>query len=235
MTSLRQLAACIGLSGNISVLRDFFGFLRGKLPPNTGLVPIATLSLLEQARRLRNPHFHLNVIRVGVDNFTDTDGITIDCSIFRIRDIYDQIGVGVGRVRHYAVSVADAGGLDRPTTYSQLEAITHRWHVRNNGIDVFIPHSMWVYADNNNLVLGHSPTGGPCEDKDDKGMNGSVVGLFDTFTTTLVFSHEIGHYLGLDHKDDSPQNLMYPIPLSAGLTNGQGNKIRKHCLVKPGC
>lgn len=34
MASIRQLADCIGLTGNISILGDFLGFFRRRIPPD---------------------------------------------------------------------------------------------------------------------------------------------------------------------------------------------------------
>ena len=69
MASLRALAQCIGITGNFSVLRDFHGFVRGRLPSDpTGAA--VELSLRRQMQRLKGRHFHLNVIAVGSDQFT---------------------------------------------------------------------------------------------------------------------------------------------------------------------
>ena len=97
MTSIRALAGCIGVDGDISVLRDFYGFIRGQLPPDPTGADVS-VSLKRQVTRLEGDHFHLNVIQVGSDQFTDNDFIEIDYSIFRIRNIYEQVSLGVGRI-----------------------------------------------------------------------------------------------------------------------------------------
>lgn len=241
MASIRQLASCIGVatSGAVSVNRDFLGFFRGRIPPDPTGVAVE-VSLLRQCRRLLGRHYHLNVIAVGVDNFTDADDIEIDYSILRIRNIYNQVNVGIGRIEHFGVPVADAQGLDSPTTRDHLEDITDTWTVPNNGIDLFIPFNMNVPS-NGGQVLGRSAVDGPCEEKDDKGMNGSVSGLWGSEQTSRTVSHEVGHYLGLEHRNGSPGNLMAQSSVasstrnSIALTSGQGSTVRSHCLVKPGC
>jgi hypothetical protein len=91
------------------------------------------------------------------------------------------------------------------------------------------------------MILGQSPQPGPCEGKNAKGMNASVVGLFGSEQTARSFSHEVGHYLGLGHQNDHPENLMCQsgsassIRNSVNLTSDQGNTVKGHCLVKPGC
>ena len=73
MASLRALLGCIGVDGgNVSILGDFFGFSRGRIPPDPTGVDV-TVSLKRQFDRLDGDHFHLNIIRVGNEQFTDND------------------------------------------------------------------------------------------------------------------------------------------------------------------
>jgi hypothetical protein len=238
MDSIRSLANCIGVTGGFSVLRDFLGFSRGQLPPDpTGAA--VTVSLKRQAQRLRGRHFHLNVIAVGSDQFSDADFIEIDYSIFKLRNIYDTVSLGVGRVQHWAVTTADADGLDTPTSEDDLEDLTDDWTVPNDAIDMFIPHNVSIPS-NGGSILGLSPEGGPC-DKDDKDMNGSTCGLWGSEQTARSFAHELGHYLGLGHENGTPTNLMCQssgassIRNSVQLTSGQGETVRGHCFVHDGC
>ena len=238
MASIRALAACIGVDGDISVLRDFYGFIRGQLPPDPTGADVS-VSLKRQVTRLEGDHFHLNVIQVGSDQFTDNDFIEIDYSIFRIRNIYEQVSLGVGRILHWIVTTEQADGLDTPTSEDDLRDLTQDWTVDNDAIDMFIPHNMSVPS-NGGSVLGLSPVEGPC-DKDAKGMNGSTCGLFGSEQTSRSFAHEIGHYLGLEHRNNSPSNLMCQsskassIRNSVNLTSSQGDNMHDHCFVTGGC
>jgi hypothetical protein len=239
MSSIRSLANCIGVSGDFTILGDFFGFWRRRLPPDPTGARV-TVSLLSQARLLKGEHIHVNVVAVGSDSFTDAEDQQIDYSLYRIRNIYAAVGVGVGRARHYGVTAADAQGLDNVTTEAEMEEIAQTWRVDNDGIDVFIPFAMNVPS-GPGVLLGLSPVPGPCEAKDDKGMNGSMVGLFGQEQTSRSFSHEVGHYLGLGHQNASPKNLLCQsssassIRDSVELRKSQGDDMKDHCLCKDNC
>ena len=238
MQSIRALATCIGLGGNVSVLFDFLGFIRGKLPTDPTGVAV-TVSLTRQARRLKGRHFHLNVVAIGRDQFSDADFDELDYSVFKLRDIFHTVSIGVGRVRHYGVATGAADGLDAPTSEDDLEDITHHWTVPDDALDMFIPHNMSV-SSNGGTTLGLSPQDGPC-DKNDKGMNGSTCGLWGSEQTARSFAHEVGHYLGLGHANDRADNLMCQsgkassIRDSVVLLSSQGDEMRDHCFVRDGC
>ena len=51
--------------------------------------------------------------------------------------------------------------------------------------------------------------------------------------SAIAIAHEVGHYLGLEHEDDLPDNLMFPAALNGGkLYGGQGGVMVIHCSVK---
>lgn len=238
MASLRSLASCIGLGSSFSVLGDYFGFARGVLPPDPTGADVS-VSLLRQESRLQGDFLNLNMIAVGSDQFTDSDYIEIDYTIFRIRNIYHTVGLGIGRVQHWIIDTADANGLDSPTSRDDLEQLTQDWTVPNDGIDVFIPHNMMIPS-NGGVLLGRSAVGGSC-DKNSKGMTGSTGGLWGSEQTSRTLAHEVGHYLDLEHRNSQKDNLMCQsgqansIRNSVLLTNGQGDDMDDHCSVRGGC
>ena len=181
----------------------------------------------------------MNVIAVGSELFTDAEDQQIDYFIFKLRNIYSQVNIGVGRVRHFGATVAESGGLDAPTTEGQLSDLTQRFTVPNNALDLFLPFNMNVPS-NGGSVLGLSPVNGPCN-KNAKGMNGSVVGLFGSEQTARSGCHELGHYLGLGHENGSPDNLMAQSSVansirdSVQLTAGQGSNVGVHCFIQRAC
>jgi hypothetical protein len=229
---------CLGLSGEFSVIRDFFGFRRAVLPADPTGAEVR-ISLRRQIQRLSEFSFNLNVITVGREQFTDAEHMQIDYAIFKLRNIYEQVGLGIARVQHFGIDTADARGLDTPTTTGDLEQLTHDWTVRNQSIDMFMPHNMSVPSDGG-MILGMSPEPGPCN-KDAKGMNGSTCGLFGSEQTARSFAHELGHYLGLDHRNSDHDDLMCQSSLansirnSVQLTPGQGQTMQRHCFVNFHC
>jgi metallopeptidase family M12-like protein len=246
--SLRALASCIGINGPFSVLSDFYGFGRPRLPTDPTGAHV-DVSLTDQINSLRGRHFNLNVIEVGSDQFTASDHDEIDYSIFKVRNIYRQVGLGVGRVLHWGIPTADAGGFDSPTSQDDLDDLTADWSVANDGIDLFMPHNMMVMS-NGGVVLGQSAEDGPCGDKDAVfGMSGATCGLWGSDETARTFAHELGHYLGLSHNhgDACPtatsdrNNLMAQSRCditdrdSTLLTSAQGADISDHCSTKAGC
>jgi hypothetical protein len=244
--SLRAFASCIGVSGPFSVLGDFYGLRQRRVPTDPTGVRVE-VSLRDQINSLRGRHFNLNVIKVGSDQFTNSDHNEIDYSIFKVRNVYRQIGLGVGRIRHWVVSTADANGLDSPTTEGDLEDLTADWTVANDGVDLFIPHNMNIPS-NGGMILGKSAINGPC-DKNAKGMTGATCGLWGSEQTARTFAHELGHYLGLSHNHGAAcptttaalNNLMAQSRCASStrnstlLTSAQGTDMSDHCSTKAGC
>jgi len=203
------------------VLRDFYGYITGAPKP---------LSLLEQIRLLQDKHIDLNLICVGVESFTDSDQAEIDEAVQITRDIYATVNLGVGRVRRFFITTKDADGHDNIGSDSEAEDLTDEWSADNNALDVFF---VLTYL---GATIGLSEVDGSC-DKDTKAMSGSVVCIEESPAITgLVLAHEVGHYLGLGHREGHPENLMFPDTPNRGLLgSGQGSTMRKHCFVRPGC
>lgn len=217
MESLRNVAACIGITGSFRVLRNFFGY--SSTP--------GTLSVLTQVRRLQGKHVHMNIIRVGSDLFTAADERKIDSAVQFTRDTYATRNLGVGFLDHRFITVAQANGREFITDGDEAEELTNEWTVPNSALDVFFVRTIGDAG-------GWSRVDGPC-DKDAKGMDGSVIDMSNnTAFVGIALAHEAGHYLGLSHVNSPSGNLMLPNG-GTTLTSSQGSKIRSHCFVKSSC
>lgn len=239
MVSIKTLAQCIGLStaGSLSIVRDFFGY---SFHGHEGQI-----SLLRQARLLMGEHVHVNVIRVGIESFNDSDEREIDRSIQITRDLYFQVSLGVGRIERYFITNAQANGRQNIDNDGEAETLTREWTVPNDALDAFY---VLTYATD---TIGLSAVNGPC-DKDAEDMNGSVIAIEGAADTTgFVLAHELGHYLGLSHVcalaagggcnsgtclPVHNNSLMFPcVPNGGNISSSEENNMKDHCFVKGAC
>ncbi len=219
MASLRGMAQCIGITGNFSVLHDFFGYTAAP----------QDLSVLTQIRRLQGRHVHMNLIRVGIESFTAADELEIDGAVQFTRDTYATVNLGVGRVTRWFITTAQANGRDNIGSDGEAEDLTDEWTVDNHALDVFF---VLTYA---GTTIGLSRVDGPC-DKDAKGMDGSVVAMEGTGNTTgFVLAHEVGHYLGLSHTSNSNRLMFGTVPNGGQLSSSEGSDMRDHCFAESPC
>ena len=250
MASVKSILNCIGVntSGSVSILFHMFGFARGRLPPEADPTVTPQVSLLQLVRDLQGRHLHLNVVRVGFDTLSATDQATadekLDYAIYRIRNIYRPVSLGVGRVEHYVISAAQSNGRDDLGNEDEADQLSDEWSVPNNGIDVFVVRNI-SDAD----FVGISPVGGSCDksDDDDGLVGGEINRPAERFSRT--FAHEVGHFLDLEDNHgsncptttDGQNNLMaqtkcaISVRTSVLLTASQGTTMHGQCPVVNGC
>ena len=250
---------CIGVDrANVSVLRDFLGFSRGVMPRDPDPNTTSQVSLVAAVRGVKGRHVHLNVIRVGFDAIPaatrDQAVEKLDYGVYKMRNVYRQQNLGVGRVEHYGITAAQADGADDVGSRSEAQDLWRSWSVRNNGIDVFAVRTISATD-----FVGISPVGGSCSkgSKDDGLLGGTVSRDFDPFART--FAHEVGHFLALSHNHSDgtgctncpasnagKSNLMAQtrcttctggagIRDSTLLVSSQGTTMRGHCSTRAGC
>ena len=218
MASLRAAAACIGFSGNFSVLGDFFGYVT---------IP-APLSVLTQVRRLQHKRIHIDLIRVGIESFGATEERKIDAAVQFTRDTYATVSLAIGRVRRFFMTLDEADGFEHIADDCEAMDLFDEWNACGHAIDVFFVLS-WSGTTN-----GGSPTDGACE-RDGKPFDGLVISVEASFNiTSMTMAHELGHYLGLPHVT-SDKNLMFESAEHTFLSANQGQIMRSHCTVRPPC
>jgi Metallo-peptidase family M12 len=260
MVGLRTILNCVGVTQpNVSVLAHFFGFSRGRVPTDPDTSVTAQVSLLDAVRGVRGRHVHLNVIRVGFDAITpattrDQAVERLDYAVYKTRNVYRQVNLGVGRVEHFAVTASQANGMDDLGSQSEAQDLWRSFSVRNNGVDVFVVRTISASD-----FVGLSPVGGSCSkgSKDDGLVGGTISRGDDGVART--FAHEVGHFLGLSHNHSDgtgctncpstnagKSNLMAQtrcttctggagIRDSTLLTSSQGTTMRGHCSTRAGC
>jgi hypothetical protein len=228
MASLKAMAACIGIAGDFRVVRNFFGYASA---PPWSLAPAGqqaslpqSLSVLTQVKRLQQRHVHLDCVRVGTGSnglLAAVDEQNLDCAVQMARDIFGAAGIGIGRYdRWWMIPLSDNTGYDVIDDDCEASDLVDEFDAPGGGIDVFFVLS---YAGS---TAGLYPWKG----------DGVVVESREmTFLgTARTFSHELGHYLGLGHENDKPNNLMCqssqanPMPGSTQLNSGQISDIKDH-------
>jgi hypothetical protein len=242
MISLREATAVLGLGGNFSVVNDFFRFLNG--------VPDKDISFRNHVSGMLGPHININIVRVSAENFTGTDIDTIDIGIQDVRDIYNQVGVGVN-VDHFVVEGADADGFRVITKVQTAKKLFKTFRgPGNRNIDAFLVLVVQT-ADPSALAFTAAPDSPTeCKDKSKVGQRGLVVGMnlaLYGFQGPLspgmrartrfgfALAHEIGHMLiGPDHVSDWDNLMSAGVGTRDDLTEGQGNAIRSRCAVVEG-
>jgi len=240
MPSLRTICSSLGIDrDDISVNRHFFGFRQSRVPAALVGAP-TSVSVLQQIDAVEGNHFHLNVIRVGSDNFTNSDIDEIDEAIHLTRTVYEKVNLGIGRIEHYIITEAEADGLDVLTSNADADQLTADWTVPNDGQDLFIVLN-WT-----GNTLGRSNIEGPCDKNDDSdGQTGSITAMTSSRQETgHTTAHELGHYLGLTHRNQDATNVMAQtsavgnlngtIDTATIIDSGQASEISDHCSVKGG-
>jgi hypothetical protein len=185
-----------------------------------------------------------NIIRVG--DFTNTErseyrraAAEIASGILQSRDM-TVYGVELYRIEGTTAMDADKARFRFIDSQSEINDLRDEYTVDNWYLDAFFVEGRWDGA------FGSSPVGGPV---DKEGNSSGLVIARDGDTVNLgqTFAHEGGHYLGLEHADESDgcddtdpsdpnisDNFIFSSSRrdSAVITGCQINKMRKHGLVK---
>lgn len=203
---------------------DFATDLNGLTVDDVAIDPGARgeLSVLGQVKLLKGRHVHLDLIRVGLEEFTLTDEREIDIAVQFAREIHARHGLGIGRVSRWFISVADADGYLSIDSECEAFDLIDDWYAPGDGIDVFFVQDLDMG------LAGATPTNDP---------EGVVVEIQGNVSSGVALAHELGHYWGLEHVS-TPTNLMlgqgFPMP-PYDLSGGQLDTIHEHDSMHGGC
>jgi hypothetical protein len=218
VASFRKICSnCMGLSGNISIVKDFYGYSSVPAPfpvPSSRYIVPGTLSLLQQVKLLKQAPLVRLHIKIAVS--VDPSVPTIDQMVNAIRLVYGNYGIGVviKSTENLNLSDVDIEAGDGGNSSELIQLFNNTNNVGTNEIVVYIVSTVTSGGDTWNGWSNH-PAGKP----------GVVLagGLDGASIWTLA--HEIGHVLGLLHPElqNFPKCPKDTNPPSAPLQN---------CLLK---
>jgi hypothetical protein len=200
--SLRQICAIHnGLSGNISIVKDFFRYKYNRFPDSTWNTSTFSkkdslpgkISVLDQVKLLQGGevvHLHLKIvfdlwiiIREGIEKGRPS----IDEMIFNMRRVYGRHGIGV--------VVQSIERLDLPPNFYDIDVDSDecdilfekkRNFVSENHVVIYLVRNVFNDEDAKN---GFRPSG----------EDGALVAWI---ASPLTIAHEVGHALDLNHPDE---------------------------------
>jgi hypothetical protein len=210
--SLKGVCSALGAPAPVSVCRDILGFKGKKVGPRLDDArPQPLLSLNGFVAGLRDLHFDVQLILAGVDVFSGSDDDALDYAVYRLRDIYKDAKVGVGRITRQPLTSASSLGHVTVRTKADLDATGKDLTSDGAFIPVVIPANMNVTTTLPSGIVagiaGQTPTPGPCSPRTGSGARSSVVGLSGE-TTGRTLAHEIGHFFGIPHPSPPDNSLM---------------------------
>ena len=223
MISLRdRIRQAYGIEGSYSMLTDVLGYLRPRMPTNQ------TQSLLQHLDLIDGPHLDLDFILVGVEEFGASDRNKIDRSLAEARQLFAPGGIGIKRVFHGAMTLAEADGYERIDDEKESIALRRDWSGPNaRAVDVFFVLEFNVGEARG--IAGVSGTRHLGCNKSIRNRAGCVLHVRQS--DGVLLAHELGHHLTLHHHNDT-LNIMFSSANGGTFTAGQFADMIRHCSMR---
>ena len=238
--SVRATAAsCLGVNPPFSVNTHLYGYIFRDASGTVGITQ--PRSVKRQLELMKGRAINICIFLVGHENdfsgvVTLAQVIAVQQAMQTMRDLYDQVNLGVRTLFWRRIDMDDVGNYVIITDRPEAVDLTDDFSGPNDGIDVFYVQSILNSG-------GWSTMPGPC-DKDAKDeMTGTVIELSSGILGILT-AHEVGHYLGLQHAttitnvmgvDSNGDGIGELNSTSTNLTSSQGTTMRGHCAVRSPC
>ncbi|GAB3907681.1 hypothetical protein GCM10028803_41860 [Larkinella knui] len=154
--------------------------------------------------------YGVNIIKVG--DFGSQEHIDLYTAVDIMRQIYEQRDITLRGVQRYIINNSLAGGYTTLDSESEFRNLLSDWSVPNDFVDVYVCQSFnW---NTYNGYAGDIP-GPTSKTGNEDGVAVEKTGFTDalgvrrlnTDVLSKLIGHEVGHYLGLSHLEDT-NNLM---------------------------
>jgi hypothetical protein len=154
--------------------------------------------------------YGVNIIKVGA--FGAQEHVDLYNAVDRMRQIYERRDMTLRAVNRFIISDAQAGSYTILNSEGEIRDMWEDWSCPNDSIDVYVAQDFqWSTF---NGLAGHIPGPSSKGGRED-GVAVEKTGFTDASgtmrlnVTTLaqLIGHEVGHYLGLEHLEDT-NNLM---------------------------
>jgi hypothetical protein len=154
--------------------------------------------------------YGVNIIKVG--DFGSFEHSDLYAAVDRMRQIYEQRDITLNSVRRYIIDNSLAGSYTVINSENEVRDMWEDWSVRNDSIDVYVVQDFnWStfngYAGD---IPGPASKGGRSDGvalEKTGFIDGSGNARLNVETLAQLIGHEVGHYLGLAHKETT-NNLM---------------------------
>ncbi|MEP6503143.1 MAG: hypothetical protein ABJD97_07435 [Betaproteobacteria bacterium] len=154
--------------------------------------------------------YGVNIIKVG--DFGASEHTDLYAAVDKMRQVYEQRDITLRSVGRYIINNSLAGGYTVLDSENEYRDMLEDWSVPNDSVDVYVVQQFnWGgYNGYAGDIPGPASKGGRKDGVavDKTGFTDATgTRRLDSTTLSMLIGHEVGHYLGLSHLEDT-NNLM---------------------------